>query len=364
MASSKQNRWRLHNVRLVSAILVILMAYLTGCSGIGPKSVSRDRFDYVNAISESWKRQTLLNLLKTRYADAPVFMDVASVINQYAVEGELQLGLTWANPDTQTLQGTTRYTDRPTITYNPLVGEKFSRSMMTPLPIAGVLFLVQAGYPADYVFRVGVQAINGLKNRTGGTMTGRPADPEFLELLKILRRMQDSGQLGMRIKPLGKEEALVMIFRDPSKDAIEAEFERARQLLGLLKGQVEFRVRYGSLAMDDQEIAILTRSMLQIMIEYASYIEVPASEIAEGRAGAVRQDSADFKKNFPPLLRVKNGSSKPDDAYVSARYRNRWFWIADTDFHSKQTFYFLMLLFSLTERGGGQGAPVVTVPTN
>ena len=55
---------------------------MAGCSAVGPATIDRDRFDYVSAISESWKRQTLLNLLKTRYLDAPVFMDVASVINQ------------------------------------------------------------------------------------------------------------------------------------------------------------------------------------------------------------------------------------------------------------------------------------------
>jgi len=48
-------------------------------------SVVRDRFDYVAAISDSWKRQTLRNLLKIRCADAPVFMDVTSVIGAYSV---------------------------------------------------------------------------------------------------------------------------------------------------------------------------------------------------------------------------------------------------------------------------------------
>ena len=65
-------------VRITVLISVLLFA---GCTGIGPPTVDRDRFDYVSAISESWKRQTLLNLIKVRYLDAPVFMDVASVIS-------------------------------------------------------------------------------------------------------------------------------------------------------------------------------------------------------------------------------------------------------------------------------------------
>jgi hypothetical protein len=37
-------------------------------------------------MSESWKRQMLLNMVKIRYMDARVFLDVASVIYQYSVE--------------------------------------------------------------------------------------------------------------------------------------------------------------------------------------------------------------------------------------------------------------------------------------
>jgi hypothetical protein len=43
----------------------------------------------ITAISDSWKSQMLFNLVKLRYGDAPVFLDVASVINQYLVEGSV-----------------------------------------------------------------------------------------------------------------------------------------------------------------------------------------------------------------------------------------------------------------------------------
>ena len=79
--------------------LLLLLITLGGCSSIGPGTVARDRFDYISAISDSWKAQMLLNLVKLRYGDAPVFLDVASVINQYSIEGAIGYSGNWAVND-------------------------------------------------------------------------------------------------------------------------------------------------------------------------------------------------------------------------------------------------------------------------
>jgi hypothetical protein len=47
---------------------------------------------------------------------------------------------------------------------------------------------------------------------------------------------------------------------------------------------------------------------------------------------------------------------------VSVQYRSQWFWIEDRDRHSKQMLSFIMMMFSLTETGQAQAAPVVTIP--
>ena len=74
----------------IGSACVIAIA-LAGCASVGPPTIERDRFDYVTTISDSWKRQMVLNLLKIRYTDAPVFMDVTSVISSYSLEGEISL---------------------------------------------------------------------------------------------------------------------------------------------------------------------------------------------------------------------------------------------------------------------------------
>ena len=337
---------------------------LAGCASIGPPTVVRDRFDYVSAISDSWKRQTLLNLLKVRYADAPVFMDVTSVISAYSADASVNVGGQVARPgrgDTFASAGATgQYSDKPTITYQPLSGDKFAQSLMAPIPVTGILSLIQAGYPADVVLRICVNSINGLENEYGGAGNPRAGSPKFRELMTALRQAQAAGGAGFRTRTTGDQRSVVMFFR-PSEDKAAPNQGRIRDLLGLDPAAREFTVVYGSFPEPDGQIAILTRSILQVMIDLASQIDVPPADVAEGRVYAP-QRTAEGEQMFPPLVAVHNGASPPDDAYAAVRYRDHWYWIDDRDERSKRTLTFLMLMFSLTESTQTQAAPVVTIP--
>src|SRR5262245_32154219 len=217
---------------LHTAVLVFTVTVCTAaCMGIGPGTVNRDRFDYTTAIAESWKRQMLLNLVKLRYGDTPIFLDVGQVVAGYTVQSTYT-GLATANifggsiprttiPDASLSLGAQgSFTDRPTITYSPLAGERFARSMMTPLPPTSIMNLIQAGYPADLVLRLTVHVMNGLHNRYGGDLRARPGDPEFYELLGHMRRIQQSGLIGLRVQRPGPEETVVLSLRQRRDPAI------------------------------------------------------------------------------------------------------------------------------------------------
>jgi len=63
------------------------------------------------------------------------------------------------------------------------------------------------------------------------------------------------------------------------------------------------------------------------------------------------------------LVRILSSKKKPADAYVAVPYRDYWFWIDDRDLKSKHTFAFMMLLFTLSDTGGAQNPPMLTIPT-
>jgi hypothetical protein len=150
---------------------------LAGCAQIGPKTVTVDRFDYSTAIADSWKQQTLLNIVKLRYMDLPVFVDVASIVSGYSMETSGNIGAQMSSANA--VQGNSlllgaagKFTDRPTITYVPLTGEKFLRGFLAPIDPEAHLLMLQSGYAADFILGLSVESLNGVRNRSANRGRG------------------------------------------------------------------------------------------------------------------------------------------------------------------------------------------------
>jgi hypothetical protein len=340
----------------------LLLLTAAGCTAIGPPTIARDRFDYTTAIADSWKRQMLLNIVKIRYGDAPIFLDVASIINQYSLETELRGTLGWSAPpyvDRQEVGGTGRYYDRPTITYNPLTGEKFARNLMTPVAPATLMSLAEGGYPIDYVFRILVHSVNGVRNQFGGSARMRRADPEFFTLIEKLRFNQNSGTVSLRVKKVEGQNALIMIFRKQPGEDVQVATKEVRRILGLNEESTDFKVVYGSAPTSDDEIAILTRSIIEVLSDISSTVEVPAEHVTEMRTLPTMESAGEGVRG--PMIRIHWAKESPGEAFAAVPYRDGWFWIDDRDYQSKKLFSFLMFVMTLTETGGKEGAPIVTI---
>jgi hypothetical protein len=354
------------------AVLLLTAVAVSGCASIGPATVTRDRFDYTGAVAESWKTQMLLNLVKLRYGDTPVFLDVGQIVSGYTVQSTFTAGgnifstsgvVPGVPNSSVTLGAQGQYTDRPTITYAPLSGERFARSLMTPIPPAALLSMIQAGNPVDLVLRLAVHVVNGIYNRYGGEARARPADPEFYVLLERLRRIQLSGAIGLRVRRVDREETVLMTFRGKVDPSLEAEMLAARELLGLDPAAREFQVVYGSVPANDMQIAILSRSILEILVDLSSFVGVPEAHVTDRRVTPTAEPEVGPSGTIRPLIRIGSSPDRPADAFLAVPYRGHWFWIDDRDMASKRLFSFLMFVFTLVETGGKEGAPVLTIPT-
>jgi len=338
---------------------------------LGPESIPADRFDYAASISDSWKRQVLLYIVKLRYMDPPSFMEVGQVVAGYTLESggtaTGQLSTSSLLPGNNLVMGvgrSIRFTDRPTITYTPMTGNRFLKGLMTPLSPDSVFFLIQSGIPADALLYATVASLCGLKNQEASHGGTTAPDPNFLRALELMRKLQLSESVAMRVLEDEKKRAatLITLMSDRASPEIREASQELRGLLHLNQEAQEFRLVFGSVGANDREIAVRTRSLLQILSTMATQVEVPDEDVAEGRATpGVSQAKGDLPWQMR-LVRIRSSSEPPSDAFVAVPYRNTWFWIDDKDLRPKRVYSFLMLLFTLADTGERESLPLITIP--
>ena len=326
-----------------------------------------DRFDYSTAIADSWKQQTLLNIVKLRYMDLPVFVDVASVVSGYSMQTGVNVNGTLSSQNAiqgnyAAIGGQAIYTDRPTITYVPMTGEKFLRGLITPIDPKNIFFMLQAGYPADFLLGLTVESLNGVRNRAAAAGTLREADPEFVRALGLMREAQAAGAVGMRVEEdKAKGSTAVLFFRrdDVAPDIAEKTAE-VRRLLKLPPDQQKYTLIYSPVRGATNELAVNSRSMLQIMTAFASYLDVPEAHVKNHSVPAGIEPAV--TGNLQQLVRIHSGKQKPADAFAAVHYRDYWFWIDDSDWRTKRALTAVVFFFTLAETGGTGALPLITIP--
>lgn len=345
-------------------LLVLLSLTAAACASVGPRTVPRDQFDYNAAIAESSQQQLLVNLVRLRYAEAPVFLKVSSVISQYSRIASVNAGAAanagLSGDNTASVGGGLAWADRPTITYSPVSGQEFSQNLLTPIPPRALFEMMQAGWPAELVLRLSVWSINDVDNDIARPSRRRQADPELFEFFRIWRRLRDYGVLGIRKTSVeGGQNDLVLFLRSGrSSEVAEPDVLRFRELLDIDPDVTEIKVVYGLVPENPGELAVLTGSIWDIMLNLAWQFEVPDEHVESGRTDSTFQ--AAHSNGIPPI-QVHFSKEEPEDVFVAVHAHGYWFYVDQHDRRSKRAFSFLQLLLSLAETSVPDNTPVVTI---
>lgn len=211
--------------RRFTLLPLALLALSCGCQ-FGPSSLRVSHSEYNEAIQQSAAEQLLLNLVRLKYREAPMVLDVGSISAQFeisqgfGVAGTLNenvgqvvngasreintglntLGATTTfnknrihghNPDQLGLNGQFGYSERPTVTYTPLQGQDFAERMLTPISLPTLIKLANSGWRIDRVLNLTVEGMNGLDNVSAASGPTPSVAPEFEDFLKAIQLMRD-----------------------------------------------------------------------------------------------------------------------------------------------------------------------------
>ena len=351
-------------------ILLLACTSLGGCLSFGSTWLYEDQLGYSRALGDAEKSDTLLNVVRLRYADTPIVLQATQVISGYQLQRNVTGGFEAfpaANLSTF-LNGTTsaQLQQSPTFTFQPLSGAQFAQSFIRPLSPSELLPLAMGGLPIDVLFRLGVQSINGLSNAVALTLTGAAGSPDFFLLLQDLRRLQIAGLLSVRLEhnaaPAGthsdSDRGRVFYSIAPTRDPdLLGVVDQTKRLLGMPPGASEAEVVYG-LNPEPGQVALLTRSMLSALGQLALQIDVPPEDVARHLTFPT---VGNIGLEHRPVVIIHSGAAAPADVFTAVQYRRTWFWIAEDDFDSKLAFTVLQILLALARTETAPGA-IVTIP--
>ncbi len=335
---------------LVSAIL--LTTLLGACAQLGPQALVSGRPQYNIAVQQTESQQLLLNIVRQRYNDPVLFLDVTSISSGFSrgVNGGL-LGSfgSGSNNGVGTLGGS--YGENPYIFYAPNTGEKFVRQMLTPLDIGTVALVLQAGWSIERVL----------------LLIGESTNKQFFEVAESLRNLQRNGQLIIGLEP-GEHEGELLLVLIVTPDAVEsASYLLVCKAIGIACDGQPLRLRqaFGTPA-DSKTLPLATRSLFSTIYYLSRHVDAPEADIKAGivsPAPDFDSERAGSTSALKRLFHIRSSENKPDSASVKVFYRDSWFYIADNDQDSKTTFALLSMLITL-QSGDTKGiTPLITLPS-
>jgi len=399
-------------------VAVVLVGWIGTHGCVGPKAIRHTRIRYNEVVRDTNDEQLLLNIVRLRYADSPVFIDLPNITSQFEVAGHGSYfggyGNQYRGPANLGF-GELSLRDTPTLSYHPREGREIAKALLTPLS-ADLFSVVNAGADVEQLLLLAVNDINDVPNARGATLLA-PKVPEdnsdFVRGVRILEalRQRDGTELGVETEeetlgssdPIAKASVqgrdLVNALRDGyvyrargegqvtllkrEKELIlrirpayvrSPEMEEVARIFSLIPGQSKYRIKseLSEEASDDlpnplgnNTIYLNMRSVLQIMMFLSKGVCIPEEHVQSGVAPVTRGvDGMPFDWTLITAgnFIVHAQKHRPHDAEVAVKYRGYWFYIAPNDVKSRAALAILEVFFALQESDGKNVGPLLTLP--
>jgi hypothetical protein len=373
---------------------------------------------YNEVVRDTNDEQLLVNIVRLRYADSPIFIDLPNITSQFEIAGHGNYLGGYGNqtPGRTSLGfGDLSLRDTPTLSYHPREGREIAKSLLTPLS-SDLLIVVNAGANLEQLLLFSMNDINDVPNAPAATtLIPQVADDNSLfvrgirlvaslrardaselafgtdeeregasapiprgavqgrDLLNAARdgyvyRTQGEGQvillkrekgLYLRIRPAyvhsPEMEEVARIFRlTPGLSAYRIKSELKEEVRDELSGSLE-----------NDTIYLNLRSVLQIMTFLSKGVCLPEEHVRSGIA-PVTLDGAgqpyDWTRVTAGNFLVHAQKHRPRSAEVAVPYRGYWFYIAADDVKSRAALAILEMVFALQESDGRNVGPLLTLP--
>jgi len=342
---------------------------LSGCARVGPWSISMGRAQYNEAINKTEDEQMLLSIVKSRYGETFSLLAVSGVAAnvRFRSNTDVQVGFGPSSNYSGNLvpfSGGLAYEENPTITYKPVQGEQYLRQVLSPIPLNLLILIIRSVTFSDYYITLFVNRINDMKNPDFLEAPSAEPDLQFKRFIELDKELDRAGVLQWVEDP-GAEIAFDILITGYAP----AYTEKVREyltLLGLPVPTVESKdivlpVYFAVKGRELDGIAISTRSTFDLVEILCATIAIPQEHVDAGLALDYPTPGLAGKN-----IRIHTSKDAPNQAAVAVKHRGYWFYIEETDVHTKLFYRMVRTLWSVSIAAASDqnAAPVLTIPVS
>ena len=351
-------------------IRAFVLCLLPACTtSYGARNVAPSGYTYNNAIAQTKDEQLLLNLVRLRYRDTVVFMDITGVTTQhhYSTGALAEAALPfkrWAS-GLGTLSPSAAYSETPTVNYAPLKGADFAEKLLSPISPETIILLANSGWSVERLLNCCVERLGRLSNApsaSGPTPDQLPDNSGFREMTRLLREIQREERVYVERLPSDTREGSQIYLVVDSQPGEQC--QRLRELLDASNCKQKFRLSGYHGGQENGEVFAQTRTVLGALYTLSHAVSVPPDHAEDGLV-TVSKTVSDQTKSWDDFLsgafKVSASARKPSYAFVKIQYRDHWYWIDDRDLESKTTFSLMTFLLALQSAESDGRSPLLTI---
>ena len=174
--------------------LALTTALLTGCGSlIGPQNIRNERQDFNVALQQTNDEQMLLNLVRMKYRDTNMFLEVGAIASSYSLTSNITASGSLKDNFSNSigLGSKIEYQEKPTISYTPLHGQSFITRLISQVPPETIGLLYKSGWSVERLFLLCLERIGSVKNAPSASGPTPQYSPDFEKFKKLSDLMRD-----------------------------------------------------------------------------------------------------------------------------------------------------------------------------
>ncbi len=342
---------------LKSLLPIFFVSMLNACTHLGPQHVETQRNSYSDIIALSEKQELLANIVRAKYNDPPVFLQIKTITVAPSLRMRTGLNVSYDSNEgglASSIGPSIEYTEEPRIIFSPLSGSEFASELLLPTGLMPMYLMLVNGFRFDKVANLALISINDISNLRSSSKQERN---KFRNVIETIQDLINQGIIYVTVTEQSIIEGLSeLTVKVKNNNMFHPKVIELVTLLNLdIKSLNEIQIKIGQSA-DVNHINVHTRSLLSVINYLSNYVEVPEADINQVWP-------VNFSTELNRPIDIKHSVQEPFNAHVSIKHRGHWFFIDETDIESQNSLYLLRIMFDLqSERDENSNSLLLTLP--